>query len=224
MHINLLGLKREAKIRSRQKSSPGYNAELNALAKELYKVRDYHQLIKNHESQMHSHVKEKDGDLVWCEFCDFQFVLTADGDEDLHRNRHLLFEDAFDLFGFLPKQSSDREKIKSIGYDKMYSDAVNTQEDGVLLVLLGHYERSLEKAIEAGRHHNHPGFAEYVSEAINDASFISAPIQARLKSRFGAKEGAEAGSYWPRGSVPKEKIVKNHQDLIRERLLSLVGF
>ena len=106
MHINLRSLKKEARIRSRQNKSLRLSEVLDALSVERYKVRDYHQLLKSYEKQLNSHIKEKHDDLSWCEFCDFQFVRTIEADIQEHSERHSLFDDAFELFGYLPMQYS----------------------------------------------------------------------------------------------------------------------
>lgn len=177
---------------------------LNAIAAAEYGVRHFHELEKRYDAQVASHV-EVDGGARHCRFCSFTFDGTLPADIKAHSERHQLFEEAQAVLGFVPMPYREREQIKRIGYEWMRSSDPGIQRQGALAVLLSHFERSMERAVDGGRWHKHPYFVEYLAYALPGAGFVPESILQRLAKEFGDKPGViQAGSTdWPSHAAVK---------------------
>ena len=161
---------------------------LNYIAATEYGVRHFHELKKQYEAQVASHI-DADGGVHYCHFCSFTFAGTLATDIKEHNERHQLFEEAQAMLGFIPMPYKEREQIKRIGYEWMRSSDPGTQRQGALTVLLSHFERSMECAVANGRWHKHPYFTEYLSCALPSAGFIPKSTRQLLTKEFGEQPG-----------------------------------
>lgn len=54
-----------------------------------------------------------------------------------------------------------------------------------MAIILSHYDRSLERAIDNGRWHKHPCLLEYIPCAIANSSFLDGAVLLQLTDEFG---------------------------------------
>lgn len=195
---DLARLKKAAKAAKATLPDLTHMQRLNAIAAVEYGVRHFHELEKRYDAQVASHV-DVDGGAHHCRFCSFTFDGTLPADIKAHGERHQLFEEAQAVLGFVPMPYKEREQIKRIGYEWMRSSDPGIQRQGALAVLLSHFERSMERAVDGGRWHKHPYFAEYLAYALPGAGFIPESIRQRLAKEFGEQPGGMPGGStdWP---------------------------
>lgn len=195
---DLAQLKKAAKAAKASHPNLGHMQRLDALAAERFGVRHFHELQQRYESGVARHV-DSDGGLHRCRFCSLEFDGTLASDVEEHLERHGRFEQAQLALGFVPLTYQQREQVKRTGYGLAHSADPGGQRQGALAVLLAHFERSLERAIVAGRWHRHPHFKAYVACALADASFLPEPVRQRLVTEFGVRPGAfpVGGTDWP---------------------------
>jgi len=195
---DLTRIKKAAKTAKTTHPDLSHVQRLNMLAAGEYSVRHFHELQKRYEAHIDTHI-DKDGRAYHCRFCDFTFDGGLAQDIKTHGERHQHFEEAQATLGFLPAQYRDREHTKRLGYDGMHSPNAPAQRDGALAVLLAHFERSLERAIEGGYWSRHPYFDEYVVCALPGAGFIPRIIRQRLVEEFDERPGVIPAGYtdWP---------------------------
>ena len=195
---DLARLKKAAKAAKATLPHLTHVQRLDAITVTEYGARHFHELQKRYDAQVASHV-DVDGGAHHCRFCSLTFDGTLPADIRAHSERHQLFEEAQAALGFVPMPYKEREQIKRIGYEWMRSSDPGTQRQGALTVLLSHFERSMERAVDGGRWHKHPCFAEYLAYALPGAGFVPEPIRQRLVKEFGEHLGViSAGSTdWP---------------------------
>lgn len=201
---DLARLKKTAKAAKATLPDLTHMQRLNAIAAAEYGVRHFHELEKRYDAQVASHV-EVDGGAHYCRFCSFTFDGTQPADIKAHGERHQLFEEAQAVLGYVPMPYKEREQIKRIGYKWMYSSDPGAQRRGALIVLLSHFERSMERAIDGGRWHKHPYFIEYLAHALPGAAFVPESIRQWLSKEFGEQPGviAAGSTDWPSQATVK---------------------
>ncbi|MGQ0708201.1 MAG: hypothetical protein ACT4NV_00470 [Rhodoferax sp.] len=201
---DLARLKKAAKAAKATLPHLTHVQRLDAIAATEYGARHFHELQKRYDAQVASHV-DVDSGVHHCRFCSFTFDGTLPADIKAHSERHQLFEEAQAVLGFVPMPYKERERIKRIGYEWMRSSDPGTQRQGALTVLLSHFERSMERAVDGGRWHKHPYFAEYLAYALSGAAFVPESIRQPLSREFGEQLGGiPAGSTdWPSLAVVK---------------------
>lgn len=180
---DLKRLKKTAKEAKDTQPHLTYMQRLNVIAKRDYGVRHFHELEKRYEAQVAGHI-DIDGSVYHCRLCSFTFDGMLRTDIKAHSKRHQDFEEAQAVLGFVPMAYKEREKIKRIGYEWMRSSNLGTQRQGALAVLLSHFERSMESAVENGRWHKHSDFMVYLACALPDAEFIPESIRKMLSEEF----------------------------------------
>lgn len=186
--VDLARLKKAAKAAKATLPDLTHMQRLNAIAAAEYGVRHFHELEKRYDAQVASHV-DVDGGAHHCRFCSFTFDGTLPADIKAHSERHQLFAEAQATLGFVPMSYKEREQVKRTGYEWMRSPDPGTQRQGALAVLLSHFERSMEHAVDGGRWHKHPYFVEYLAYALPGAGFVPESIRQRLAKEFGDKPG-----------------------------------
>lgn len=202
--VDLARLKKAAKAAKASFPDMTHMQRLDAIAVTEYGVRHFHELQKRYDAQVASHV-EVDGGAHHCQFCSFTFDETLPADIKTHSERHQRFEEAQAALGFVPMPYKGREQVKRTGYEWMRSPDQGIQRQGALAVLLSHFERSLERAVDGGRWHKHPYFAEYLAYALPGAGFIPETIQHRLAHEFGDMPGLilVGSTDWPSQAAVK---------------------
>lgn len=132
-----------------------------------------------------------------CEFCRFFYNTSNEVEEREHEERHAAFEEARRVLGFLPANSDTQERQKSRGNYLLASKAVRERYDGALLILRGHFDRSLESAIIDGYWRKHPSYEEYVAMAFSGYDFDEA-VQKLIEKAYGRREREmdPDSSYW----------------------------
>ena len=201
---NLARIKKAAKASKTTNPDLTYMQRLDSIAASEYGVRHFHELQKRYDAQVSSHV-DLDGGAHRCRFCSFTFDGRLPADIKAHNERHQLFEEAQAVLGFVPMPYKEREQIKRIGYEWMHSPDSGAQRRGALVVLLSHFERSMERAIGGGRWHKHPHLAEYLAHALPGAAFVPEPIRQGLTKEFGEQPGviAAGSTDWPSQACTK---------------------
>lgn len=201
---DLARLKKAAKAAKATRPHLTHVQRLDAIAVTEYGARHFHELQKRYDAQVASQV-DVDGGAHHCRFCSFTFDETLPADIKAHCERHQLFEEAQAALGFVPMPYKEREQVKRTGYEWMRSPDPGTQRQGALAVLLSHFERSMERAVDGDRWHKHPYFVEYLAYALPGAGFVPESIRQRLAKEFGEQPGVIlAGSTdWPSQATVK---------------------
>lgn len=201
---DLARIKKAAKAAKAAFPDLTYMQRLDAIAAAEYGVRHFHELQKRYDAQVVSYV-DVDGGIHHCRFCSFTFDGTLPADIKAHGERHQHFEEAQAVLGFVPMPYKEREQIKRTGYEWMHSSDPGTQRRGALAVLLSHFERSMERAVDGGRWHKHPYLTEYLAHALPGAAFIPESIRQRLAKEFGEQPGVIAAGTtdWPSQATVK---------------------
>lgn len=201
---DLARLKKAAKAAKDTLPDLTHMQRLDALAASEYGVRHFHELQKRYDAQVASHV-DVDRGAHHCRFCSFTFDGTLPADIKAHVERHQHFEEAQAVLGFVPMPHKEREQVKRIGYEWMHSSDPGIQRRGALVVLLSHFERSMERAVDGGRWHKHPHLIEYLAHALPSAAFVPESIRQRIAKEFGEQPGviAAGSTDWPPQAIVK---------------------
>lgn len=197
---DLARIKKAAKADTPELAGLGHAQRLDALARSEHGARHYHELLQRYEAHVASHVEL--AGAHHCRFCSFTFSDFDAGDRKLHLARHQRFEEAELALGFLPLAYRAREELKRhFGYRRLHADEAKARRLGALAILLAHYDRSLERAIEADRWSRHPCFVEYLSAALAKPAFLSDAAARELIDEFGVRPGviAAGDTDWPAG-------------------------
>lgn len=204
MWADLARLKKAAKAAKDTLPDLTHMQRLDAIAASEYGVRHFHELQKCYDTQVASHV-DVDGGAHHCRFCSFTFDGRLPADIKAHGERHQLFEEAQAVLGFVPMPYKEREQVKRTGYAWMHSSDPAIQRRGALAVLLSHFERSMERAVDGGRWHKHPQLTEYLAHALPGAAFVPESIRQRLAKEFGEQPGviAVGSTDWPSQAIVK---------------------
>ena len=181
---DIVRLKKAAKAAKSTNPTLTHAQRLDAIAQHDFGVRHFHELLKRYEAGIASHVEL--AGAHHCRFCHLTFSDYDAGDRKLHRERHQLFEEAQLALNFLPLSIKMRENLKrNFGYEQLYRGDAAAQRIGALAIILSHYDRSLELAIESSRWHTHPCLVEYIPCAIANSSFLSGTLLLQLVDEFG---------------------------------------
>lgn len=195
---DIVRLKKAAKAAKSTYPDLTHAQRLDAIAQQDFGVRHFHELLKRYEAAIASHVEL--AGAHHCRFCHLTFSDYDAGDRKLHRERHQRFEEAQLALNFLPLPFKVREDLKrNFGYEQLYRGHAAAQRAGALAIILSHYDRSLERAIDNGRWHNHPCLVEYIPCAIANSSFLGGAVLLQLADEFGKQpEVIVAGDTdWP---------------------------
>jgi hypothetical protein len=195
---DIVRLKKAAKAAKPTNLKLTHAQRLDAIAQQEFGVRHFHELLKRYEAAIASHV-ELDG-AHHCRFCHLTFSDYDAGDRKLHRERHQRFEEAHLALNFLPLPLKVREDLKrNFGYKQMYRSDAAAQRIGTLAIILSHYDRSLESAIDNCRWHKHPCLVEYIPCAIANSSFLDGAVLLQLADEFGKKPDVivKGDTAWP---------------------------
>lgn len=221
---DLVRIKKAAKAATGALAQLSHAQRLDALAVSEFGARHFHELQKRYEAHVASHVEL--AGAHHCRFCHLNFSDFDAGDRKLHRERHQLFEEAQLSLGFLPLPYKEREEMKrEFGYDQLRSGDPVTRRMGALAIILSHYDRSLERAIQNGRWHKHPSLLEYLPCAVATSTFLTGNVREQLVNEFGEQPGviAEGDTDWPAelqrkaGSNSGEALASKN---LRESILS----
>ncbi len=189
--------KREAKRRAKQSPTVALGRCQDTVARDLFGVRDYHELLAHRTATINSTVVQSGG-LARCSFCGIEFCPDLKEDRQAHQRQHDAFEEATVALKYVPRQHAEREALKKGGYKLLESDDLEKQVEGLLMVIRGWFDRSLNSAIDGAYWKQHPTFEAYVSFVIGDMEHLPpAPVNA-LVSRFGRVDGVipNGRSYW----------------------------
>lgn len=213
----LVQLKKAAKAAKDSLPQLSHMQRLDALAREKFGVRHFHELQKLYDASVAQHV-DQEGRTHRCRYCHFQFVGELAGDVQAHMEHHHLYEEAEAALGFLPLPYSARERLKKPGYVQLHATDEAQARLGGLLVMLGHFERSLETAISGGFWHRHPCFKRYIAYVLPTAGYMPEPLRQRLIREFGSRPGViETGTSWPSRAQPDRPdavaVVKESMEL-----------
>lgn len=175
-----------------------YMQRRDVLAKTHFGVQHFHELRKRYEAQVDGHVELVDG-AHHCRFCRLTFNGAVSSDRKEHLRRHQAFEEALEVLGYLPADYTTRERLKRKGYELMHAGRNDQARMGGLAIFLSHYDRSLERAIVAGRWARHPCFVDYVPNALAAAEFLPKFVQDQLELGFGVSPGVipKGHTDWP---------------------------
>ncbi len=175
-----------------------HSVRLNRAAQELFRARSYHELAKWRETTIASYVTD-DGAVAICKFCGLYFGPDIREDQQLHRKRHDVFEEALNALGRIPEQHREREDRKRAGYELIYEgNNIEERVNGALEILHAWFDRSLESSIENGFWKRHPKFEVYVSYMMGDLTQFPDDVRKVLEGRFGRQDGMikPGHSYW----------------------------
>lgn len=199
-------VKKLAKSAKKSDPSLSYNQHLDGFAQSECGVRHFHELNERWYAGVKSHVRANGDGASHCEYCGLNFVDSLKADIKAHRRVHSQYEMAEAAFGFLPLKYGRRERIKRLGYSWLDSPDTHTKREGGLLVLLSHFERSLDSAIINGHWQHHPNFREYVVHALQSTSFLPTDVRTNLVAEFGsvAKHADVSTTYWPSPEQAKQ--------------------
>lgn len=195
---DLVRLKKAAKAAKATYPNLTHAQRLDALARQEFGARHFHELLQRYEAHVASHVEL--AGAHHCRFCHFTFSDYDVGDRKLHRERHENFEEAQLALGYLPMPFKEREGMKrDFGYEQLYRGNAALRRMGALAIILSHFDRSLETAIVNGRWHKHPCFAEYLPCAIGNSTFLDGDLLLQLADEFGEVPGVivAGGTDWP---------------------------
>lgn len=196
---DLVQLKKMAKAAKATHPNLTHAQRLDVMANQEFGARHFHELKQRYERHVASYV-ELNG-FHHCRFCHLNFSAYDAGDRKLHRERHQRFEEAQLALGFLPLPFEEREDIKrDFGYEQLYhgGDAA-TRRMGALAIILSHYDRSLERAIQNDRWHNHPCLVEYLPCAVANSTFLAGDLLQQFTDEFGELTGVitPGDTDWP---------------------------
>lgn len=181
---DIVRLKKAAKAAKSTNPKLTHAQHLDAIAQQDFGVRHFHELLKRYEAEIASHVVL--AGAHHCRFCHLTFSDYDAGDRKLHRERHQRFEEAQLALKFLPLPFREREDLKrNFGYEQLYRGDAAARRIGALAIILSHYDRSLERAIENCRWHKHPCLVEYIPCAIANSSFLDGAMLLQLADEFG---------------------------------------
>lgn len=195
---DLVRLKKAAKAAKATHPNLTHAQRLNALAQHEFGARHFHELQQRYEAHVASHVEL--AGAHHCRFCHLTFSDYDAGDRTLHRERHQRFEEVQIALGFLPLPLRVRESMKrDFGYEQYYCGDAAARRMGALAIILSHYDRSLERAIENGRWHKHPCLVEYLPCAVANSTFLGGDVLLQLADEFGELPGVivAGDTDWP---------------------------
>lgn len=190
-------VKREAKRLADQYPKLTLGRRQDVAAHELLGVRNYHELIELRKATINRSVVTSNG-VAHCQVCGLSFCDDLKEDRDTHQRRHDAFEEATTALKYVPGLHVEREALKKIGYELLRSIDLREQIEGLLMVIRGWFDRSLESAIRDGYWKQHPVFEAYASFVVGDlAQHPQAAVDA-LVERFGRVDGVipKGRSYW----------------------------
>ncbi|RYH26722.1 MAG: hypothetical protein EON54_23845 [Alcaligenaceae bacterium] len=199
---DLVRLKKAAKAAKASLPNLSHAQRLDALAQQEFGARHYHELLQRYEKHAASHVY-LDG-AHYCRYCNIGMFSDFDPDDrKAHQERHRRFEEAERSLTFLPLAFKSREDMKlRFGYEQFYQgSSAADRRVGALAIILSHYDRSLERAIESNRWHKHPCLVEFLPCAIANSTFLAGDVLDQLASEFGEQPGVivEGDTDWPAG-------------------------
>lgn len=183
-YSDLAQLRKAAKAANATYPNLTYNQRLNLLAQQRFGVRHFHELQKLYKAHVASHVVLNG--MHHCNYCHLNFSDFDAVDRKLHSERHELFEEAELALGFLPMDAKMRGDMKrDFGYEQLYSGDTQAKRLGALAIMVCHYDRSLERAIQGKRWPKHPCLLEYIPCAISNSTFLTNSLQSQLAEEFG---------------------------------------
>lgn len=181
---DIVRLKKAAKAAKSTNPNRMHSQLLDALAHQDFGVRHFHELLRRYEASVASHVEL--AGMHHCRFCHLNFSDYDAGDRKLHLGRHQRFEDALLSMKFLPMSFKECENLKrDFGYNQLYLGEGGARRMGALGIMLSHYDRSLELALEDRRWHKHPCLVEYIPWAIANSSYLDDALRPQLEAEFG---------------------------------------
>jgi hypothetical protein len=181
---DIVRLKKAAKSAKLTNPTLTHAQRLDSIAQQDFGVRHFHELLKRYEAEIATHIEL--AGAHHCRFCHLTFSDYDAGDRKLHRERHQSFEEALLTLNFLPLPFKMREKLKQdFGYQELYRGDAGAQRIGALAIILSHYDRSLERAIENSRWHKHPCLLEYIPCAIANSTFLDGTLLQQFADEFG---------------------------------------
>lgn len=196
---DLVQLKKMAKAAKATLPNLTHAQRLDVLANREFGARHFHELKQRYEAHVASYVVLNG--FHHCRFCHLNFSAYDADDLKLHRERHQRFEDAQLALGFLPLPFKEREDMKrNFGYEQLYRGGdTATRRMGALAIILSHYDRSLERAIQSNRWHNHPCLVEYIPCAVANSSFLAGDLLQQFIDEFGEQAGVilPGDTDWP---------------------------
>lgn len=194
----IVWLKKAAKAAKTTHPNLTHAQRLDAMAQQELGVRHFHELLKRYEAHIASHVEL--AGAHYCHFCHLTFSHYDASDRKQHLDRHQRFEEAQLAEGFLPLPYKEREDMKrNFGYEQLNRGDAAVRRMGALAIILSHYDRSLERAIENGRWHKHPCLVEYLPCAIANSTFLIGDVLLQLADEFGKQSGVivAGDTDWP---------------------------
>lgn len=200
-HISLLALeniKREAKKLKTQHPDLSHGQRLDIASRETLKVRSYHEANMRCKKSIQAQINQN-GSLAECSYCQLSFISTEDDDLKAHKLRHLEYEKAEHILGFLPAGHKEREKEKKEAYKELNSNnSFSEKMNGALRLIRAHFNRSLECAIIDEYWRNHPTFDEYLAMIDDYTNLIPSEVMHKIREKHGRILGQiEIGkSYW----------------------------
>jgi len=196
---NLTQLKKMAKAAKADLPNLTHAQRLDVMSSQEFGARHFHELKQRYEAHVASYV-ELNG-FHHCRFCHLNFSDYDAGDRKLHREHHQRFEEAQLALGFLPLPVKERENMKrDFGYEQLYRGGdTAARRMGALAIILSHYDRSMERAIENGCWHNHPCLVEYIPCAVVNSTFLAGDLLQQFIDEFGELAGviSPGDTDWP---------------------------
>lgn len=169
----------------------------DTVSRELFGVRDYNELLAHRKATIERSVEIVDG-AAHCRFCGMTFCPDLKEDRSEHQRRHDLFEEATEALQYVPLQHAEREALKKAGYTLLESGDLVQQTKGLLMVIRGWFDRSLDAAIDGAYWKQHPNLDTYVSYVIGDVDHLPVGPVTALTVAYGRVDGVipKGRSYW----------------------------
>lgn len=225
-HITLSDIGRVKKLAKQAKKNGAegpHGTLLDKFSMQEYGVRHFHEL-RVLQANSFARYLSSNGGATRCRYCDLLFYSTFEKDVKHHCALHEQYEQAHALVGFLPSKYEERERIKRLGYEWLYSESDQVRRDGALAILLSHFDRSLASAIADGRWRHHPIFDVYIRHAVSTAVYLPHDVREWLAAEFGEPAGVVdiSNTYWP-VSAKGEYSISERSGELRNAVLGSVN-
>ncbi len=199
---DLQNVKRHAKTLKQSHPDLSHTKRLDRAAAELLGVRNFHELNRRYQTLIDQHLDSPGGAcaVTHCLYCDMRFAADIKEDQKEHRKIHERFLDVEERTGYRPRTYVQREKLKQEGHTLANSAATLEERfEGVLMVLLGWFERSFHGLIAAGNWEKHPQFDSYVAMLAPTIEQVFPELAASIADRYGRTPGVipRGQTNWP---------------------------